>query len=155
MLWFLFFYCTMTTQKWLFFKYNRIIVLFHAKRVPVLFDLFIVLATGIDRFVLSRPFVWFKVSNNYVIYTFLLGYVWRSLDSSEEQLLLNINFLKAHWRACSVCMTHNTFEVTKFMSLKFPSYKNSNGWSVRFWYLVEVLEIWVFWDVNAVSTGKY
>jgi hypothetical protein len=78
-----------------FFKYNRIIVLFHAKRVLVLFDLFIVLATGIDRFVFSRRFVLFKISNNYVIYTFLLGYVWRSLDSSEEQLLLNINFFES------------------------------------------------------------
>jgi len=39
------------------------------------FYLFIVLATGIDRFVISCRFVLFKVSNNYVIYTFLLGYV--------------------------------------------------------------------------------
>jgi hypothetical protein len=52
-----------------FFKYNRIIVLFHAKRVLVLFDLFIVLATGIDRFVLLLRFVLFKVSNYLLTYS--------------------------------------------------------------------------------------
>jgi len=70
-----------------------------------LFDLLIVLATGVDRFVLSRHLFLFKVSNNYVIYTFLVGYVWRSLDSSEQQLLPNINFFESALN-CLFCF-HN------------------------------------------------